>query len=143
MLASPVIAPAYAEPFVWVLALVAIWAEVRAVMWLLRRAGNDVPGLLAPLFGANLTTWFVFLIAVDRADRWRLPMGWSIGVLGAFVVLVEAVLLHGAMRGRLFTCHLPVQPIGWRRALFVAAVGNLVSAGLCFALAGAIASFLN
>jgi len=143
MLANPVVVPAYSEPFVWGLALVAIWAEVRAVLWLLRRAGNDVPALQAPLFGVNLTTWFVLLIALDRADRWQLPMGWTIAALEVVVVLVEAVLLHAATRGRLFTRDLPVRPIGWGRALAVSLLGNLVSAGLCVAMTGVIAALVG
>lgn len=138
MLANPVIQPAYAEPLIWVLALVAMACEVQVVTWLLRRIGRASPQLQAPLFAINFTTWFVFLVAIDAADRARWPMGPAIAALELAVVLVEAVLLHSAMRGRLFTGKLGLQPVTSAQALWLSFAGNLTSVAVSLAVPGAI-----
>ena len=127
MLANPILVPAYAEPIVWVFALAAMCAEVHTAQWVMQRLGSDVRGLFAPLLGMNLVTWFVFLVAVDRATRWPLPEWLSITLLEVAVVLVETALLHSATRGRLFTRGLPCTELSWPRALLVSFAGNLMS----------------
>ena len=127
MIANPVVNPAYADPIIWGVALIAMWAEVRTVLWVMRGFGSDVRGLLAPLFAMNITTWFAFLIAVDHVLAWPLPRAPSITLLEVAVVLVEAALLHSATRGRLFTRGLPCTPLTWPRALLVSLAGNVVS----------------
>lgn len=141
MLANPVTIPAHTDPWLWGVALVAMWAEVGTVLLLLRRVlRTDVRGFLAPWFGVNFTTWFAFLLAVDRADRWRLDLGLAIPVLEVAVVLVEMVLLHSATRGRLFTSHVRCPPITWRQALLVVLLGNLVSIAVSLGVPAAVLS---
>ena len=101
MLANPISFPAYADPTLWALALLAIWAEVLTGAWLLGRAGR--PGLrdfAGRWFVANLATWFAFLFALDRAGRALhdddLPL--AVTALEAAVVLVETLLLRTAAR---------------------------------------------
>jgi hypothetical protein len=130
VIANPIVVPAHAHPIVWVVALVAIWAEVRVEMAVLRRFGRTAPQLFAPLFALNLTTWFVFLIAVDAVDRAKWPMPGSIIALELAVVLIDAVLIHSAMHGRLFTRGLRLTPISGENALGVSFVGNLVSVAI-------------
>jgi hypothetical protein len=134
VLANPVVILASADPTDWAIALLALVAEVRADLWMLRRLGRGSRGLWGPLCAINLTTWFAFLIAVDIADRARWPMGFTIGALEAAVVLVEMVLIHSAMRGRLFTRGLGLVPLTWSQALLVSFVGNLVSVAISLAV---------
>ena len=142
MIANPVVNPAYADPLLWGVALLAMWAEVRTVLWSMRRLGSDVRGLLAPLFAMNITTWFAFLIAIDGVHRWPLPEVLSITLLEVGVVLVETALLHSATRGRLFTRGLPCTPLTWPRALLVSFAGNAVSVAVSVVIPYAIIHLL-
>lgn len=143
MLADPVVVPLYADWTVWVFALLAIWAEVRTVMSLLRRSGSESQRLLAPLVGMNLATWTLFLVGVDCADRCQLPMVPAIAVLEVLVVLAETGMLHAMTRGRLFSRGVRCKPLTWSRAFFVSLVGNLVSVVVSIALPYAFAMLLR
>jgi hypothetical protein len=134
MLANPVVIPAYADPVIWVLAFVAMWAEVRSVLWVMRRLGSDVRGLLAPIFAINIATWFSFLIAVHWVDRAGLPIAFALTSLEVVVVVIEAALLHSATRGRVFTRGLPCTPLTWPRAVLVSFAGNVVSVAVSIVL---------
>ena len=70
MLANPISFPAYADPTLWALALLAIWAEVLTGAWLLGRVVRaDLRDFAGRWFVVNLGTWFAFLFALDRADH--------------------------------------------------------------------------
>ncbi|HEX6810099.1 MAG TPA: hypothetical protein VF384_00625 [Planctomycetota bacterium] len=127
MLANPVVVPLYADPMAWTLAFFAMGVEVAIVQRLLARTVNEASGLLGVLFAINLTTWFVFLIAVHLADGLGLNLPASITVLELLVVAAEMALLHSAMCGRLFSRNLGLRAITWRRALGVSIAGNLAS----------------
>src|SRR5262245_51858937 len=112
-----------------------------AIEWrLLARVANGTTALQGPLFAINLTTWLAFLVAADFADRMRWSMGASIAVLEVLVVLVETVLLHSAMRGRLFTSKLRCRAITWRQALLVSIAGNVASIATSIVVPLAIAT---
>lgn len=131
---NPVVVPAHAHPVVWAIAIVAMLCEVRVDLWMLRRLGRASPGLVAPLYVINITTWFAFLIAADLADDAHLPMGLAIAALEVGVVLVETVLIHSALRGRLFTRNLGLAPVTWPQALLVSFAGNVVSIAVSLAV---------
>ena len=128
MLANPVVVPIYADPITWGIAICALCVEVWVVLQLLRRMHQNVKGLDGWLGVLNLVTWIPFLIAVDRL----VPSSTAgaiavIAGLEVAVIAVEAVLLHGLLRGKLFAHGLPCRPIGWRDALRISFLGNLAS----------------
>jgi len=128
MLANPVVVPMYAEPVVWGFAIVAMAAEVRTVLWLLRRMRRDVAGLAAPLFLTNLTTWLPFLVAVDSLPaRSGLGLTLSIGGLELAVIVVETFLLRALCAGRLFARNPRCGTVTLRQALGLSFAGNLAS----------------
>ncbi len=133
MLANPIIGRLYSDPFVWGVALIAMWVEVRTVVWLLRKWGSDARGLDATLFAVNLTTWLPFLVLVDGVERWPLPTWLAIAGLEGLVVAVEAVLLHAATRGRVFSRGLPCAPLSWPRAWCASLLGNVMSVAVSVA----------
>ncbi len=58
-------------------------------------------------------------------------------ILGAFevlIVIVEALLIRSASRGRFFSRHLRFQPLSLRQTLVVSLAGDLVSIGVSVAV---------
>lgn len=131
MLANPVVIPAYADPLIWGIALLAIFAEIAVAQFTLRRFGLSDPHFAGPLFVINICTWFPFLVAVDafylRADAHGAP--WLLG-LEAMVVVVETALLYQACRGRFFSARTKWSPVSMRQAAWVSLLANAVSAGV-------------
>jgi hypothetical protein len=127
MLANPVIIPAYANPLMWAVALLAIWGEIATTTALLRR--HAAQGLARALFVFNAATWFAFLVAVDRLDAAGVKSFWSIAELEGAVVVVETGLLWIALRSRA----LAPRPVGLLTVLRAVFVGNVVSVVIGFA----------
>lgn len=130
MLANPVVIPAYAAPEVWAVALLAMWAEIKTEIALLRR---HVPtaGIASHLLLLNIVTWLAFLIAVDRLDRHGISLGWSVTGLEACVVIAESLLMWIGLRAwarAQQSSALPMMRVAW-----VALVGNLVSIAVSLA----------
>ena len=124
MLANPLVMPAYASPEIWLVALVAMLAEIRTEVALLRRHVGAVD-LSQSLLLINIMTWLVFLIAVDRLDASAPLLGWSIAGLELAVVIAETFLIWGHLRigarARQASC------VGFPRVAFAVLVGNIVS----------------
>ncbi|MBK8100978.1 MAG: hypothetical protein IPK26_28175 [Planctomycetes bacterium] len=128
MLANPIIIPAYADPFLWTVALLAMWAEVETEARLLRRFGW-IAGVVPRLLLINVATWLVFLCVLAwLSGRGLLYRPWPavagvIAGLEGCIVLVEAVLL------RLMIRRADVQGtrIPLRQAATASLLGNLVS----------------
>lgn len=139
VLANPVALPAYADPLLWGIAIVALFFEVWATLRVLRRFGLVDPDFAGPLAMINLCTWIPFLIALDAIDAWpddRLLLG--VVVLELAVFAVETVLLYHAVRGRFFSSRTQFVPLGVRPCALAAAVGNAVSLAVSAALPAAI-----
>src|SRR5947208_2669764 len=124
MLVNSIVIRGCADPLIWSCAIVAMCAEVSATLLMLRRMGQNVAGFGFPLVVANLSTWLPFLVTVD----WLVVRhGWgpvpTIGTLEVLIVVVEALLLRSASRGRFFSRDLPCRPIGLPQALLVSLVG--------------------
>jgi hypothetical protein len=124
LLPNPVVVPAYANPVVWVIAFVAMWAEIRTECAMLRRWGwgKDVLGTLLLV---NLLTWLSFLVAMDRLEGEDLSPVWTVSFLEAGVVAVEAALTWAALKSRARAAR--GRAISWRGAFGVSFVGNQVS----------------
>lgn len=128
ILANPIVIPAYADPLDWVVAIFAMWVEMRTVIYLLGRRGNEDIGFQRPVLLANLATWLTFLVAVEwLVDR----SGWNewatISALELLIVIVEALLIRSASKGRFFSRHLRRTPLSFRPTLIVSLAGNSVS----------------
>lgn len=131
MLANPVVIPAVANPFVWCFAFIAMWAEIRTEIALLKRLGwgADVWG---SLLLTNIMTWIAFLLAMDRlADR-VLPLAWAISLLESGVVVVECALVYSSLTLRARAGAGPSVSIV--RVFAISVVGNLVSILVSIAL---------
>lgn len=131
MLANPVVVPAYADPLLWCLAFLAMWAEIRTEAALLRRSGwsNDVLGSLLLI---NIMTWVVFLFALDTIATGSTPPVQPTILLEAGVVVAEGVLLWSALKLRARTGAGPALSLA--RVFAISAVGNLVSILVSIAL---------
>lgn len=130
MLANPVVIPAYATPEIWAVALLAMWAEIKTEIALLRR---HIPaaGLSGSLLLLNIVTWLAFLIAVHGLDSDGVSPGWSLAGLELCVVVVETLLIWAGLRVWARTRQHPslrMMHIAW-----VALAGNLVSIGVSLA----------
>ncbi|MBM4060228.1 MAG: hypothetical protein FJ265_03890 [Planctomycetes bacterium] len=135
---NPVILPAYAAPENWALALIAMWAEIRTTLALLRSM-DRATGTVRPLFLLNLMTWLAFLLAMDWCDslgllhRWFV---WVVAALEAIVVTIEANLIW-AMLARP-TGSPSARPLPFVQALRLSLLGNLVSITVGIALPAAV-----
>jgi hypothetical protein len=139
MLANPVVLPAYANPLVWTIALLALLAEVAVARALLARRGCRHASITHVLVFLNLGTWMAFLVAMELADRWRWLEGTAravttIGLLELGVVLVEGHLLREMARGRLFSRDFGGAALGLGQALWVSLCANLVSIAISVAV---------
>lgn len=134
MLANPVVLPEYANPLVWSLAAIAMLAEIRTEVGMLRRLGwtADVwPSLLL----VNGMTWLAFLIGIDRLGDGVLPIAWTVALLEAAVVVVEALSIWWSLRLRASAGAGPALSLA--AAFAVSALGNLVSIAASIALPAA------
>jgi len=130
MLANPVVIPAYADPIIWVVALVAMWAEIGTEVAMLRRQTATI-GLARTLLLINIMTWLAFLMAVDSLARHGSRLGWGIAGLEVVVVVSESILLWTVLRSGSRGRQHP--PLGLLRVMWVALVGNLVSIAISMA----------
>ena len=136
---NPVAVPAYADPLLWTIAIVALFFEVWVPLRALRRFGLVDPHFAGPLSVINLCTWIPLLVALDAIDTWpddRLLLG--VAVLELAVFAVETVLLYHAVRGRFFSKGTRFVPLGVRPCAVASAVGNVVSLAISAALPAAI-----
>lgn len=127
MLANPIVLPPYADPLAWLIAGLAMWAEIdteQRALWRIART----PRLLGEvLVLVNGTTWLAFFLCVHLlGETGRLTVA-SLVVLELAVVVAETFLIRAATRGQLFVRHHELRPIALRQACRIALVGNVVS----------------
>ncbi len=135
MLANPVLIPAYADPFHWFVALIAMGCELGLVYFLLRRRGIETNALGISLFVMNIVTWFCFLFAVDTWHGYSGMIDMNkIALLELVVVVTEAYLINQATSGRFFSRNQSSGAVGFGRALFVSMLGNSLSVVVSVAL---------
>src|SRR5262245_28424228 len=124
MLPDPDAVPDHATVQAVGCALLAMWAEVRTEVAMLRRSGwgHDV---WEPLLLINLLTWSCLFFAPDKVKALGLSPAWMITLLEAAIIVVEAALIWTALR---FRPRVDARPaVTLLRALAVSFVGNLVS----------------
>jgi hypothetical protein len=122
VLPNPIIMPVYADPAVWLVAVVAMLAEIATVRALLRRAGLAVDPANA-LWLFNCASWLGFLIALEALARSSNSV-WLVVGLEVAVVVVETVLVTVWLRTPRTP---PNAPIGTTCVFRIVLVGNLVS----------------
>jgi hypothetical protein len=127
MLANPIILPPYADPISWLIAGVAMWAEIdteQRALWRLAKVPRLLGGVLVLV---NCTTWLLFFLSIHLLGQAERLTVTSLIALELLVVVAETLLIRAATRGQLFVRHHQLRPIGVRQACHVALIGNLVS----------------
>ena len=135
MLANPILLPAYADPFHWGWAIVAIIIEVALARALLRRLGFADPRVVGRLVVINLVSWGLFLAALARLDV-RAESGnaaWF-AVLELLVVIVEAGLILVAISRAFSSASGQPSPLRLWQVACVSLCANLVSAAMSLVL---------
>lgn len=140
MLANPVVIPAEADPVMWMVAIVAMVAEIEIVVRVLRRGGLDTTRVTAWLWLIQLWSWFFFLMAIDRLGHVgnHDQQGWVIGVGEVLVFAVEAPLFWLAARAGRHRADPTRRGVTFGRAVLASALGNLTSLAVGLAVPAAI-----
>jgi len=115
--------------------LIAMLLEISVAQGVLRRFGITDRDVAGHIFLINLSTWGLFLVAVEKLGlRGGVEsVAWLVG-LEVAVIVVEAWLIRAASRGRMFPGRIQWKPLGWWQAACVSSVANVVSIAISVAV---------